>query len=269
MFIPSKNIYKSLIPLTIGIGINFIALLPVAASKVRALDSKIASSETISTVVAPGKSTPISFNNDEVITFVLLSDQSSNVYTLNAPIESGQAKSIFLRQIETLDIPGTTKSDRPNLFVVTTDSQGKQKQYEFSIHNANSSVDNDRISIIEKKKPEVTPPKTKPQNVIVTSLGEATPSDIKLGLETKLRLGSLSPEDPIIYSVAECIALAMNGTPMAEAANSFDVPLSVLIELGSLGLSQKTRQRLTPLPKTIRLQHDEPGSLPFQEESLR
>ena len=239
---------KTFIPLVIGIGVSISPLSPVTAQTIIKVEDKIAQSQPTNVSLNQGKATGISFENDEVITFVLLSDQSQNVYTLNAPIESGQAQSIFLRQIKTLEIPGTTTNKNPNLFVVTTDAKGKQKEYEFTINN-NSGTDNYQIAI-EPARPK---PKVKPilKKTIVTALGEAKPQDIELGLKTNLKKGLLQYNDPVVFSVREYVALTMNGASVDQALKKVEVPLSLIQKLGKIGLQEDARRRLMPLPPRI------------------
>ncbi len=241
-----NNLRPTLVPLVMGIGLSFSPLSPVAAqTKIIEVEDKIAQTQATAVSLNQGKATAISFENDEVITFVLLSDQSKNVYTLNAPIESGQAQSIFLRQIKTLEIPGTTTNKNPNLFVVTTNAQGKQKNYQFTINN-NSDVDSYQIAIEpELPKPK---PKIKLKKTIVTALGEAQPKDIELGLKTNLEKGLLQYNDPVVFAVREYIALTMNGSSVEQAIQQVDVPLSLLQQLGKIGLQEDARRRLMPLP---------------------
>lgn len=239
---------KTFIPIALGISLGIVPPPPVAAQTIVKVEDKIAQSQPTTVSLNQGKATSISFENDEVITFVLLSDQSTNVYTLNAPIESGQAQSIFLRQIKTLEIPGTTTNKNPNLFVVTTNSLGKQKEYEFTINN-NSGADSYQIAI-EPARPRPKP-KPKLKKTIVTALGEAQPRDIQLGLNTNLKKGLLQYNDPVVFSVREYVALTMNGASVEKAINQVDVTLSLLQQLGKIGLQEDARRRLLPFPTKV------------------
>ena len=241
-----NNLRTTLVSLVMGVGFSFFHLSPVAAqTKIIEVEDKIAQTQPTTVSLNQGKATAISFENDEVITFVLLSDQSKNVYTLNAPIESGQAQSIFLRQIKTLKIPGTTTNKNPNLFVVTTNAQGKQKNYQFTINN-DSDVDSYQIAI--EPELQLPLPKIKLKKTIVTALGEAQPKDIELGLKTNLEKGLLQYDDPVVFAVREYIALTMNGSSVEQAIQQVDVPLSLLQQLGKIGLQEDARRRLMPLP---------------------
>jgi hypothetical protein len=251
-------IRKSLVTcfLASGLGIATMAFAIGFASARSAIaqttiEDNIAQTQPTGISLAEGKATAISFENGEVITFVLLSDQSKNVYTLNAPIETGQAKSIFLRQIKTLEIPGTTTTTNPNLFVVTTNAEGNQKEYQFTINNNSEYVDSYQVAIKptqEKPKPQIIP---EIKNNIESSLGEITPEDIDLGLNTNLRKGLLNQNDPLVFAVKEYVALTMNGSSVKNAMEKVEVPLSLLQKLGTIGLQEDARRRLLPLASSF------------------
>lgn len=245
----NKNIFNSVVPIVFSLGVGLLFIIPVDAETIY-IEDKTARSKSTKIDVSPGKATGISFGNNEKITFVLLSDQSKNVYTPNAPIDSGRANVLFLRQIENLDIPGTTTTERPNLFVVTINSQsGETNTYEFIINNQDSSKEENLVVIEPTPEPTLLPEiQHESNNIISTSLGKAAPEDLELGLETELKRGNLDPENPLVFSVAECIALLYERQPLQEVLQATDVPLSLLKKLGETGLAEKTRRRMQPLP---------------------
>lgn len=94
-----------------------------------------------------GRITAIDFSpTNERITSVVLADPSRLVYTLDTPIASGQASTLFLRQIELLKFPGITYSKQTNLLVKTIDSQGKSQLHSFEIAIATGTPE---YSIVE------------------------------------------------------------------------------------------------------------------------
>jgi hypothetical protein len=228
---------------------NFVAnMTPVMAENITVEENK-AQQEPITAGVVPGKSTPIVFKNDEIIDFVLLSDQSKNIFTPNAPIDSGQARSLYIRQIQTLNLEGTTTNEYPNLFVETVDGEGNRQGYEFILNN--NDRDRDRISI-EASKPEPIPqplPKPEPKvvNTVKTKFGDATPEDIKLGLDTSIEQGRIERNEPLAVAIEEYIAQTMNGISTTEALEKTGIPLSVIQKLGTLGQQEDAKRRLLPL----------------------
>lgn len=245
------NFRQTLFTLTIGISLGFMPENP-ATAQVRTIEQQDARTKPTKVYLKQGEADLIGFENDEIITFILLSDPSKNVYNSDAPIESGQAKTITLRQIEEIDIPGATSTEIPNLFVQTVDAQGKISRYQFNIYNDSQIEDDNQIAIIPTKpkpKPKVIPPP--PKNIIQTFLGEATPEDILLGLDTVLKRGELSPEDSLVFQINEYAAMTMNGFSANQAIEEVKVPFSILQKIGSIGLQEDTRRKLLPLPPTI------------------
>lgn len=245
------NLRQTIFTLTVGISLGFSCINP-ATAQVRTIEQQDARTKPISVYLKEGEADLIGFENDEIITFILLSDPSKNVYNSDAPIESGQARAITLRQIEEIDIPGTTSTEIPNLFVQTVDAQGKVGRYQFHIYNDSQIKDDNQIAIIPTKpepKPKIIPPK--PNNIIQTVLGEATPEDILLGLDTVLKKGQLSPEDNLVFQINEYAAMTMNGFSASQAIKKVEVPLSILQKIGSIGQQEDARRRLLPLPPTI------------------
>lgn len=215
------------------------ALLASPAQADINVSENVAQKKSIPINIIPGQTTAINFENNDRVSYLILSDRSKIVYSLNASTDSGQAKSIFLRNIEPLDFPGELNSSQPNLFVVAVNKEGIQKQYEFIIDN--SQTYDTKVNIIPEKKKD----KTKPINVINTELGTATPEDVRIGLKYKLRKGEVSTEDPIALYTSEAIALTQNGgKTLLALANELEIPLSVLSEFGRTGLAQKAKFRL-------------------------
>ncbi|MCC0175848.1 hypothetical protein I4641_02480 [Waterburya agarophytonicola K14] len=203
------------------------------------IPENIAQKEIIPINIIPGQTTAINFENDDRVSYLILSDRSKIIYSLNAPTDSGQAKSIFLRNIKPLDFPGEITSNQPNLFVVAIDDRGRQEQYEFIVDN--SQKHDTKINITPEKKEA---PK-KPINVINTELGAATPADVRIGLKYKLRKAEISPNDPIALYTSEAIALTLNSQKnLLALAEELDIPLSVLSEFGRTGLAQKAKFRI-------------------------
>jgi len=217
------------------------ALIAAPAQADINIPENIAQKESIPISIVPGKSTSINFKNDERISYLILGDRSKIVYSLNAPTETGEARSIFLRNIEGLDFPGETTSANPNLQVVALNSEGEQINYEFVVDN--SQEYDSKINITPAKKKKKAP--KKPKNVVNTELGEATPADIRIGLKYKLRKGEISPDDPITLTTSEAIAQTLNGDKTLLAiAEEWEIPLSVLSEFGKSGLAQKAKFRI-------------------------
>jgi hypothetical protein len=206
-------------------------------AQVETIIDSVAQQQPIPINVVSGKASAIHFQNEQSISYLILSDRSKIVYSLNAPPDSGEARSIFLRQIQPLSFPGQTTSSQPNLHVVAIDERGRQKNYEFVI--SNSPENKTKINIIPEKIVE-----SKPENVIYTALGAANPYDVLSGLKHKLHKGEISPDSPIVLYAHEAITTTLNSEKtLLDVAGEFQVPLSVLAEFGRVGLLEKAKAR--------------------------
>jgi hypothetical protein len=96
--------------------------------------------QTVIVKVWPGRATAIDFTPvNQRLTSVVLADPSRLVYNADAPIESGQATTLFLKQIQPLKFPGATTAKLTNLFIKTVDAQGKQHLQVFNVVAAHGS----------------------------------------------------------------------------------------------------------------------------------
>lgn len=201
------------------------------------IEDNIAQQEATPIKIVPGRTSTIHLKNESSISYIKLSDPSKTVYSVNAPVNSGYAKTIFLNQTEKNKFPGQTTHDRPNLYVVAIDEEGNQKNYEFIIDN--SPQNDTKISIVSPPTEE-----NKPVNAINTELGLASPYNVLEGLKYKLRKEEISSDSPLIMYVSELISTTLNSDKtLLEAAEEFQVPLSVLAELGRVGLIEETKAR--------------------------
>lgn len=90
--------------------------------------------EPITVKVLPGRATAIDFSStQQCIISVVLADPSRLVYNTDVPIESGQASTLFLKQIQPLKFPGATIANVTNLFIKTVNSQGRQQLHIFNV----------------------------------------------------------------------------------------------------------------------------------------
>jgi hypothetical protein len=103
------------------------------------VDRHQATTRVVQVEVAPGRATAISFSQtDEEIAYILLADASRLVYSTDAELETGRAKTVFLRVIQPLRFPGATTATVTNLMVQTVDASGQHRLYTFDIvHSSN------------------------------------------------------------------------------------------------------------------------------------
>jgi hypothetical protein len=203
--------------------------LPVQAqtSAYQVVDRNRAITGAVQVQVAPGRATSISFSQtDETIAYILLADASQVVCSTDAELETGRAKTIFLRVIQPLRFPGATTAPVTNLMVQTIDARGQNRLYTFDIvHRSNPRYVGVQIL------PAIARSQTSP---VVNNLN-ITPDRIQIGLSIAIMRGYTSVDDPVVAKIRQLLELMRTeNIPVLEAAHSVGVPLAVLAELGRL-----------------------------------
>ena len=199
------------------------------------------SGEAINIHVWKGHATAIDFSRTgEFITSILLADPSKLVYTTNAvDLNSQQAHVIFLRRIQPLEFPLTT-AETTNIFVTTGTSDGYTQLYTFNIQFLHGTPFYSGISLVHPAGHQRLA-----QAIDVGYSSTATLDDMERGLEVALELNYTDVNEPVVLRVKDFLALARNGTPILEAASLAGVSLSLISELGRLGLENAILQRPT------------------------
>jgi hypothetical protein len=220
------------------------AILTVSASQARGLNSR-----AIDVKVGTGRATAIDFSGvDEQITQIFLADPSHFTYATDTPLESGQATTVFLRQIQPLKFPNLTTTNLTNLFIKTRTSDGEAHLYTFNLKKSNSPPNYSGLSI-SKQTPNLAVVEPTLQ---VGSFRRATINDIERGLLSAIRQGYTPASDPVVTKVREFIALARNTSnqSLLEVAQNTKVSLSLLTELGLLGIEDSSKN-ITTTPGTL------------------
>ena len=194
----------------------------------QAIGREAAAQSAVDVQVAPGRSTPIDFSQtDETIIYVMLADPSRVVYTTNAELKSGQARTLFLRAIEPLTFPGATRTEITDLSVQTIDSAGQQHLYTFNTIPIASVPRYVGISVV----PDVAGRQT----LVVDGDRTATLDDIETGLNLAIRRGYTSSTDPVVFGVRRLLALARKeNITIEQAAVTTNIPISVVTELAKI-----------------------------------
>jgi hypothetical protein len=192
-----------------------------------------------------GRTTAIDFSAaQERIVYVNLADPSRVVYTANAPIQSGQASTLFLTPIQKLRFPGATTNNLTNLQVQTADAAGRRRLYTFNLMH----VLNARYAGIV-----VTPYQEKPKRVRRTAtrtLPNLSVDAIERGLQVALKRQYTTPDDPVVGKVRRVITQMRQGVSLRRAMRETKVQLSVLKSLAELGATP-TPTLLQPGPTVL------------------
>lgn len=219
-------------------------VLPLQAQTLayQVVDRTRATTSTVQVQVAPGRATPISFSQtDETITYILLADASRLVYSTDAELETGQAKTVFLRVIEPLRFPGATTAPVTNLMVQTVDARGQNRLYTFDVvHSSNPRY----VGV------QILPAIVRSQASSTVGSLNLTTDNIQTGLNIAIMRGYTAIDDPVVAKVRQLLHLMQTeNMTVSGAIHSVGIPLEVLIELGQL------------------IQEEQP-SLPIQETSI-
>ncbi|NJL36191.1 MAG: hypothetical protein HC840_03265 [Leptolyngbyaceae cyanobacterium RM2_2_4] len=196
-------------------------------SAYQVVDRNRATTSAVQVQVAPGRATLISFSQtDETIAYILLADASRVVYSTDAELETGRAKTVFLRVIQPLRFPGATTAPVTNLMVQTVDARGQNRLYTFDIvHNSNPRY----VGV------QILPAIARSQASPAVGNLNLTPDRIQTGLSIAIMRGYTSIDDPIVAKVRQLLELMRTeNMTVSEAAHSVGVPLEVLAELGQL-----------------------------------
>lgn len=204
-------------------------VLPVQAqtSAYQVVDRNRATTSAVPVQVAPGRATSISFSQtDETITYILLADASRLVYSTDAELETGQAKTVFLRVIELLHFPGATTTPVTNLMVQTVDTTGQNRLYTFDIvHSSNLRY----VGV------QILPAIAGSQASSIASNLNLTPDNIQTGLNIAITRGYIAIDDPVVAKVRQLLELMRTeNMTVSEAAHSVGIPLDVLASLARL-----------------------------------
>ena len=203
--------------------------LPVQAqmSAYQVVDRTRATTSAVQVQVAPGRATSISFSQtDETIAYILLADASRVVYSTDTELETGRAKTIFLRVIQPLRFPGATTTPVTNLMVQTVDARGQNQLYTFDIvHSSNPRY----VGV------QILPAIARSQASSAVGNLNLTPDRIQTGLSIAIMRGYTSIDDPVVAKVRQLLELMQTENMTAsEAAQSVGIPLDVLESLARL-----------------------------------
>ncbi len=228
---------------------------PVQAqmSAYQVVDRNRATTSAVQVQVAPGRATSISFSQtDETIAYILLADASRVVYSTDAELETGQAKTIFLRVIQPLRFPGATTTPVTNLMVQTVDARGQNRLYTFDIvHSSNPRYVGVQILPAIRSEGAIVSRSARSQASPAVGNFNLTPDNIQTGLNIAIMRGYTAIDDPVVAKVRQLLELIRTENMTAsEAAQSVGIPLEVLAELGRL--SQEDRPS-SPIQETSTL----------------
>jgi hypothetical protein len=225
------------------------AMITVTADRSQGLTDKAPSVQ-----VWAGRATAIDFSQiGERIVQVFLADPSRIVYASDAPVESGMATTVFLRQISPLNFPNLTRAYVTNLFVKTQASNGQLHLHTFNVMPGQKQPTYSGIAI--------APARRSAGSLTTLQVGSSRPAtleDIERGLLVALRQGYTSAADPVVNKVRDFLAIARNETgsrSLVEIAQGQQLSPAVLTQLGQMGIESlatpPSRQQVTPIARAV------------------
>jgi len=206
-------------------------------SAYQVVDRNRATTSAVQVQVAPGRATSISFSQtDETIAYILLADASQVVYSTDAELETGRAKTIFLRVIQPLRFPGATTTPVTNLMVQTVDARGQNRLYTFDIvHSSNPRYVGVQILPAIRSEGAIVSRSDRSQASPAVSNLNLTRDNIQTGLSIAILRGYTSIDDPVVTKVRQLLELMRTeNMTVSEAAYSVEIPLNILASLVEL-----------------------------------
>ena len=168
-----------------------------------------------------------------MVSYVLIADPSRLVFGTDAQLTSAQAKTVFLRPIQTLRFPGATTARITSLSLKTVDSQGRQQLYSFNVIPAQTSANPNYLGI----RIAAVSPRLRQQRISSVNVGRSiTLSDVERGLLIAVQRQYTTPNDPVVYQVQQFLTkMRENNLSATDAAATVGVDLSVIFELAKIG----------------------------------
>lgn len=220
---------KQISPLMLALGFALLQPITVTAQEIIRVSPRTTNQQPITVKVWSGRATAIDFSSTKQrIISVVLADPSKLVYNADLPIESGQASTLFLKQIQPLKFPGATTANLTNLFIKTVDSQGRQQLHIFNVVAAHGSPEYSNMQV----------PKTaSTTSSIFPTLSTSELLDrVEAGMQVAIARGLAKSDDPLFDRVRQFIIEARSGTSFAVATRRANVSLALILKLSQLGL---------------------------------
>ena len=188
----------------------------------------------------PGKITTIDLSPiNHNITYLGLGDRSRHVVNTNIPLETGQAKSIFVLPIQKINFEGATTSNTPNLVIQAKSGNGPTVTCNFFLTTNTSTVKSLGIKFIEPEVPQVEPVVAKPLEpgtFFISHGRKATADDLEAGIDVALGKGYTNPSDPVVNQIYSIAFALRNGSTIEEALESTNLSSAVVNKVAEFGL---------------------------------
>lgn len=222
---------KQISPLMLALSFTLFQPSVIGAQEIIRVSPRTTNQQPITVKVWSGRATAIDFSSTKQrIISVVLADPSKLVYNADLPIESGQASTLFLKQIQPLKFPGATTTNLTNLFIKTVDSQGRQQLHIFNVVAAQGSPEYRNVQVSKT---------ASNSNPLLPTLSTSKLLDqVEAGMQVAIARHLATENDPLFIRVRQFIKDVKSGVSLQVAANSAGVSLALLQKLSELGATK-------------------------------
>lgn len=222
---------RQISPLVLALSFTLFQPSVIGAQEIIRVSPKTTNQQPITVKVWSGRATAIDFSSTKQrIISVVLADSSKLVYNADLPIESGQASTLFLKQIQPLKFPGATTANLTNLFIKTVDAQGRQQLHTFNVMAAHGSPEYSNV--------QVSKTASKPNQVLPTLSTPEVLDRVEAGMQVAISCHLATENDPLFIRVKQFMKAVKSGVSLQVAANSAGVSLALLQKLSELGATK-------------------------------
>lgn len=219
---------RQISPLMLALSFTLFQPTGIVAQEIIRVSPKTTNQQPIMVKVWSGRATAIDFSlTKQRITSVVLADPSKLVYNADLPIESGQATTLFLKQIQPLKFPGATRANLTNLFIKTVDAQGRQQLHIFNVVAAQG--------VPEYSGVQVSKTVSQTSSVLPTLSTPELLDRVEAGMQVAIARGLAKADDPLCDQVRQFLKDARDGDSIQVAANRAGISLALLQKLIRMG----------------------------------
>lgn len=220
---------RQISPLMLALSFTLFQPSVIGAQEIIRVSTRTTNQQLIMVKVWSGRATAIDFSSTKQrIISVVLADPSKLVYNADLPIESGQASTLFLKQIQPLKFPGATTTNLTNLFIKTVDAQGRQQLHVFNVLAAHGSPEYGNVQV--SKTASTT------SSLLPTLSTSELLDRVEAGMQVAIARGLAKADDPLFDRVRQFIVEAGSGTSLAVATRRANVSPALILKLSQLGL---------------------------------
>lgn len=220
---------RQISPLMLALSFTLFQPTLIGAQEIIRVSPRTTNQQPITVKVWSGRATAIDLSSTKQrIISVVLADPSKLVYNADLPIESGQASTLFLKQIQPLKFPGATTANLTNLFIKTVDSQGRQQLHIFNVVAAHGSPEYSNVQVSKT---------ASKSSLLLPRLSTSELLDrVEAGMQVAIARGLAKSDDLLFDRVRQFIIEARSGTSLTVATKRANVSPALILKLSQLGL---------------------------------